>query len=225
MYDSNPTSVLLDKTKKSQRTEILSRLYGLDFNLIPVNGKHPPCIEWKPYQTRRVTPEEIKQWMRGRFPTQSSGLAAVQWPRKGQLYGFEHCALRQERTVFPALSKQLFGENRSEGSDAVVYQRALRINEQALGADHQQVALNLNNLAELYRTQGKYAEAEPLYQRAYKIFKAALGLEHPNTKTVLNNYAEFLMKAERQDKLIPLIPDLKVAFPGIFAEDAAANAE
>ena len=68
MYDSNHTSVLLDDQTKSQRTKILSRLHGLDFNLIPMNGKKP-CVEWKPYQTRRVTAAEIKEWMRGRFPT------------------------------------------------------------------------------------------------------------------------------------------------------------
>ncbi|MEZ6142577.1 MAG: phage/plasmid primase, P4 family [Zavarzinella sp.] len=37
--------------------------------MIPVNGKNPPCIEWKPFQTQRVTPEELKEWMRGKFPT------------------------------------------------------------------------------------------------------------------------------------------------------------
>jgi len=68
MYDSYPTSVLLDDQTKSQRTEILVRLYGLDFNLIPMNGKKP-CVEWKAYQTRRVTAAEIKEWMRGWFPT------------------------------------------------------------------------------------------------------------------------------------------------------------
>ena len=68
MYDSNQKPNLLDERIKSQRTEILSRLYGMDFNLIPMNGKKP-CVEWKPYQTRRVTPEEIKEWMSGRFPT------------------------------------------------------------------------------------------------------------------------------------------------------------
>ncbi len=47
-----------------------------------------------------------------------------------------------------------------------LYQRALRIWEQALGPDHPQVAYPLNGLANLYKEQGKYAEAEPLYQRA-----------------------------------------------------------
>lgn len=69
MYVSNSPTIFVDQEAKKIRTEILSRLYGMDFNLIPVNGKHPPCIEWKPYQTRQVTPEELKEWMRGQFPS------------------------------------------------------------------------------------------------------------------------------------------------------------
>ena len=42
----------------------------------------------------------------------------------------------------------------------------LKIREAKLGPDHPDVAASLNNLATLYQTQGKYAEAEPLYQRA-----------------------------------------------------------
>lgn len=67
MYDSSSTTNLTDERTKSHRTEILLRLYGMDFNLIPMNGKKP-CIPWKPYQQQRVTVEEIKEWMRGSFP-------------------------------------------------------------------------------------------------------------------------------------------------------------
>ena len=55
----------------------------------------------------------------------------------------------------------------------------MAIDEAALGPAHSNVATKLNNLAVLYSTQGKYAEAEPLYQRALEIREAALGLEHP----------------------------------------------
>ncbi len=48
---------------------------------------------------------------------------------------------------------------------------------------------SLNNLAELYLTQGKYAQAEPLYQRALAIREKALGPEHPDVATSLNNRA------------------------------------
>ena len=51
------------------------------------------------------------------------------------------------------------------------------------------LATSLNYLAELYRAQGKYAEAEPLYQRALAIWEKALGPEHPIVATSLNNLA------------------------------------
>jgi len=58
-----------------------------------------------------------------------------------------------------------------------------------LGPTHPDVARDLNNLAELYRAQGKYADAEPLYQRALRIVEAALGPAHPHVVTSLNNLA------------------------------------
>ena len=45
-------------------------------------------------------------------------------------------------------------------------QALLAINEKALGPDHPSVALALNDLAELYKEEGRYADPEPLYKRA-----------------------------------------------------------
>jgi len=42
-----------------------------------------------------------------------------------------------------------------------LYQRALEIDEKALGPDHPAVATHLSNLAALYYHEGKYAQAEP----------------------------------------------------------------
>ncbi len=52
------------------------------------------------------------------------------------------------------------------------------------------MATNLNNLANLYHAQGKYAEAEPLYKRALAIVEKALGPEHPHVAARLNNLAQ-----------------------------------
>ncbi|NJM99279.1 MAG: tetratricopeptide repeat protein, partial [Phormidesmis sp. RL_2_1] len=46
-----------------------------------------------------------------------------------------------------------------------------------------------NNLAELYRSQGRYGEAEPLFVEALAIRKTELGDRHPDTATSLNNLA------------------------------------
>ena len=45
-------------------------------------------------------------------------------------------------------------------------EQALKILENVLDRDHSDVALSLNNLAELYAARGRYAEAEPLHKRA-----------------------------------------------------------
>ena len=62
------------------------------------------------------------------------------------------------------------------------------------------MATSLNNLAGLYRAQGKYAEAEPLNQRALAIGEKALGPEHPNVAQVLENYAALLRNIGRDDE-------------------------
>ena len=66
-----------------------------------------------------------------------------------------------------------------------------------MGPDHPDLATDLNNLALLYGTQGKYAEAEPLYQCSLTIREKALGPEHPNVATSLENYVALLWKMNR----------------------------
>ena len=55
--------------------------------------------------------------------------------------------------------------------------------------DHPDVATSLNNLAVLYKKQGRYAAAEPLYKRALSIYEKALGPNHPSVATSLGNLA------------------------------------
>ena len=68
-------------------------------------------------------------------------------------------------------------------------EHALALWEKALGPEHPDVALSLNNLAALYRVRGRYAEAEPLFQRALAIREKVLGPEHPDVAMSLNNLA------------------------------------
>jgi tetratricopeptide (TPR) repeat protein len=60
-----------------------------------------------------------------------------------------------------------------------------------LGADHPDTANSLNNLAALYRNQGRYEEVEPLYKRSLEILTKVLGKEHPNTQICLENLVGF----------------------------------
>lgn len=67
---------------------------------------------------------------------------------------------------------------------------SLKIREHQLGPHHPDVALSLNNLAELLRVQGNYAEA--LFRRTLEILIKSLGPEHPHTQTVRENLARLL---------------------------------
>jgi CHAT domain-containing protein/Tfp pilus assembly protein PilF len=85
-----------------------------------------------------------------------------------------------------------------------LYKRALTIREKALGTDHPDVALSLNNLADLYDQQGRYADAEPLYKRSLAIREKALGLDHPDVASSLNNLASLYQNQGRYADAEPL---------------------
>jgi hypothetical protein len=57
----------------------------------------------------------------------------------------------------------------------------LAIREDALGPEHPDTATALNNLANLFRDQGDYAETRPLLECALAILEKARGPWHPDT--------------------------------------------
>jgi tetratricopeptide (TPR) repeat protein len=97
------------------------------------------------------------------------------------------------------------------GDAEPMYRRALQIDEDSYGKDHPNVAIYLNNLAQLLKDTNRLAEAEPLMRSSLVIFLSSLGLGHPNSQTVLENYrkilqAQGLSEAAIQDKLASLNP-------------------
>jgi tetratricopeptide (TPR) repeat protein len=105
-----------------------------------------------------------------------------------------------------------------------LYKRSLAIRENALGADHPAVAIDLNNLATLYNNQGRYADAEPLYKRALAIEEKALGPDHPDVASFLSNMASVYLSQDRSTEAIPIIRRLiderraskHIALPALF---------
>ena len=69
------------------------------------------------------------------------------------------------------------------------FQQSLQILERQLGPEHPDIAAPLHGLANLYRDQGNYAEAESLYQSALYILEQVLGREQPETAKVIHDLA------------------------------------
>ena len=75
---------------------------------------------------------------------------------------------------------------------ATLYRAALDIDRQALGNDHPQVGMHLQNLAVALHAQGKLEEAAPLYEESMQILQRVLGEQHPQTLDAAANYGRFL---------------------------------
>lgn len=81
-----------------------------------------------------------------------------------------------------------------------VAQRALQVAEQDFGSDHPNVALSLNNLAELHEAQSEYGEAEQLYKRSLEILEKAYGQDNPFLVPTLLNMASLYGEIGREDE-------------------------
>jgi tetratricopeptide (TPR) repeat protein len=90
--------------------------------------------------------------------------------------------------------------------------RALAIDEQSYGAEHPEVASDLNDLAQLLQDTNRLAEAEPLMRRALAIDEQSCGAEHPNVARDLNNLAQLLQATNRLAEAEPLMRRYVVNF-------------
>jgi CHAT domain-containing protein len=89
--------------------------------------------------------------------------------------------------------------------EAIPYaKRSLEITERALGKNHPDVAINLNDLANLHVELVDYAEADRLYKRSLEITENASGKDHPNVAMSLNNLAELYRRTGRYAEAEPL---------------------
>jgi tetratricopeptide (TPR) repeat protein/pimeloyl-ACP methyl ester carboxylesterase len=83
-------------------------------------------------------------------------------------------------------------------------EHCLAVCRERLGEEHLDVALSLNNLADLYKFQGKYNQAEPLSLQALELYKGLLGEEHLAVALSLNNLAYLYHAQGRYDQAEPL---------------------
>ena len=83
--------------------------------------------------------------------------------------------------------------------------RALAIDEKGYGPEHPNVAIRLNNLAQLLKDTNRLGEAEPLMRRALAIDEKGYGPEHPNVAIDLNNLALLLLDTNRLGEAEPLM--------------------
>ena len=140
---------------------------------------------------------------------------SVRWRSRRSPWDRTTQTLRRTTTIWRMATASR--ENTAEAEP--LYRRSLAIREEALGPEHPDVAMSLNNLAVLYREQGQYPQAEPLFQRTLEVLEKSLGPEHPNVAATLENYAELLRKTNREAEA----ERLEARAKAIRAKHAAKN--
>ena len=106
----------------------------------------------------------------------------------------------------------LWEEYTTEGIRAVrvgQYERAeqflTRAAQKAAELGPLEMGRSLNNLAELYRRQGRAAEAERYFTEALSMKESELGADHPDVATSLNNLAQLYVAQGRDSEAAPLL--------------------
>ena len=135
------------------------------------------------------------------------------WPRLDPLAPHAQAVIQRAHTANIAgptarLMNQLgllFDTKSLHAQAEPLYRRALAIDEASFGPDHPNVAIRLNNLAELLRATNRLAEAEPPMRRAVAIDEASFGPDHPTVARDFNNLAQLLQDTNRLAEAEPLM--------------------
>jgi len=153
-------------------------------------------------QVERIAPEEQRQWaerlvraVNELFPRQPKEDVSS-WPQcLRYLEQVQACAtLIEQHRVRLAEAADLLDRSGTYlrihafyPLAEALYQQALRLREDLLGAQHPETASSLHNLGMLYWKQGKYEQAEAYCQRALAIKEEQLGAHHLETASSLHD--------------------------------------
>jgi tetratricopeptide (TPR) repeat protein len=81
----------------------------------------------------------------------------------------------------------------------------MEVKRRVLGQEHPETLSTINNLAGLYRDQGKYVLAEPLLTNLLEVRRRVLGPEHPDTLISMNNLGLLYVYESRYAEAEPLL--------------------
>lgn len=119
-----------------------------------------------------------------------------------------HIASEQDKQLFEAdnleiKATEVFRKGKYDEA-LTLTQQTLKLQEQALGKEHQTVAGSLLVLGQIYRNKADYDNAEIACKNSLEIYEKTLGKEHADTASVLDNLARIYQEKGEYDKAEPL---------------------
>ena len=86
-----------------------------------------------------------------------------------------------------------------------LYVKTLALRKEVLGEKHPDTLTSMNNLANVYKFQGRYDKVEPLYVKTLALRKEVFGEKHHDTLNSMNNLADLYQSTGRYAKVEPLL--------------------
>jgi tetratricopeptide (TPR) repeat protein len=123
------------------------------------------------------------------------------WEISRRLLGADDPRTIRDAVAYAAI---LDGLERYDESERI-YLSALAIYDTSLGADHDEVATTLHNLAAVLAARGDDAGAEQHYRSALTMKETLFGADHPEVAVTCNNLGRLLNDCGRPEEAVPLL--------------------
>ena len=113
------------------------------------------------------------------------------------------CLEEEEWKMATALGR-LFQDKGEYGRALPLLEECLTKRKRAMGENHPQTLLSIDNLANLFESMGQYDRALPLHEECLAKRKVILAEQHPETLVSLGNLANLFESMGQYDRALPL---------------------
>ena len=128
-------------------------------------------------------------------------IAEIAFPIEKKFVGEKHIYTANSYDVFAMI---YFSIERKDSLGFSFATKALELRKELLGDYHPEVAMNLNNVAQIYSQKGNYKMALPFQEQAMVAYKNSLGEEHLDFATSVNSLALLYFEMGQYEKALPL---------------------
>jgi len=152
-------------------------------------------------------------------------LQVHRWPTQGEALLHVKASLRHVAVDSQPVSEllcqtglYLYMQGRVSEAEAL-YEQALAIDRRLFKGDHLDLAMSLNNLAEMRVSLGRLHEAEAMLQEAFAMRRRLFKSDHPDVANSLNNLASLYQSLERANEAEPLFEEALAMRRRLFKGD------
>ena len=128
-------------------------------------------------------------------------IAKIACPIEKRIVGEKHIYVANSYDV---LARDYLSIDAQDSLGFYFMKKALELRKELLGVYHADVAMNLNNIAQLYSQIGEYKKALPFQEQAMVSYAKSLGEEHLDYATSVNSLALLYYEMGQYEKALPL---------------------